>query len=253
MDIRLVGKRDGFPVVALHGIQGTSDSWVPLATSLGDTFRFILPNMPGRAKAPDPASPQACSAAEFAHLTSKVIAQEIGDRPYVLAGWSMGVSVILELMAHLAHGTARHPAPAAVILMSGTAQLNDVEWFASTDDGPLLDEIAQRETRLGLANAARPHVVAWTWRALRPVSHLANLALVNMPTLIVHGSDDEDCPAEHARRMHAGIRGASLHMIPGAGHSILTKHTQEVRSVVADFLTQYSAASAPPATPKENS
>lgn len=252
MNLRRVGNPDGFPVVALHGIQGTNDSWLPLATTLGETFRFILPNMPGRGDAGEPVSPQACSAGEFARIASEVITQEVGDRPYALAGWSMGVSVILELMAHLANGTACHRAPAALVLLSGTAQLTEVDWFTSTDDAALLAEIEAREARLGLKHAARPSVVAWTWRALKPVSHLSNLSLVRAPTLIVHGSDDEDCPVAHAQRMREDIRGASLHVIPGARHSILTQNTREVAALMRDFLTRSGTLAESRVTQQEN-
>ncbi|ALS62086.1 alpha/beta fold hydrolase [Pandoraea norimbergensis] len=259
MEIRRVGTPDGFPVVALHGIQGTSDSWVPLATALGDTFHFILPNLPGRGDAGDagdaafPTAPEACSADAFARLVSGVIAQEIGARPYVLAGWSMGVSVIFELMAQLANGTARQAPPVAVMLMSGTAQLNDVRWFEASEGSALLDEIRQREIRLGLTRAAHPQVVAWTWQALKTVSHLPNLAQVTMPALIVHGSDDEDCPVAHAYRMREGIRDATLHVIPSARHSLLTQNTQDVGAAVRAFLTEHTAPSQPPLNREENS
>ncbi|WP_087721456.1 alpha/beta fold hydrolase [Pandoraea sp. PE-S2T-3] len=253
MEIRRVGTSDGFPVVALHGIQGTNDSWVPLATALGDAFEFILPNLPGRGDAAFPASAKACSADAFAQLAGDVIAQEIGARPYVLAGWSMGVSVIFELMAQLANGTARHAPPVAVMLMSGTAQLNEVRWFEASEESALRDEIRQREIRLGLKRAAHPQVVAWTWQALKPVSHLAHLTHVTMPALIVHGSDDEDCPVAHAHRMHEGIRDATLHVIPGARHSLLTQNTQAVGVAVRAFLSRHSAPSQPPFNRKENS
>lgn len=247
MDIRRVGKSDGFPVIALHGIQGTSDAWVPVATALGDTFRFLMPNMPGRGDAPYPVSAQACSAAAFAHLASEVIEQEVGDRPYALAGWSMGVSVILELIARLANGSVRHSSPSAVMLISGTAQLNEVAWFKAAEPMALLEEIAHREVRLGLKQAAHPQVVAWTWDALKPVSHLENLAHVTMPALIVHGSEDEDCPVAHAHRMRDGIRDATLHVILGAGHSLLTKNTQDIGATMRAFLTQHCTPSTPAA------
>jgi len=253
MEIRRVGTPGGFPVVALHGIQGTNESWVPLATTLGDAFEFILPNLPGRGDAAFPAAPAACSADAFARLVGGVIEHEVGTRPYVLAGWSMGVSVIFELMAQLANGTARHAPPVAVMLMSGTAQLNEVRWFGASGETALLDEIRQRESRLGLTRAAHPLVVAWTWQALKPVSHLAHLTHVTMPALIVHGSDDEDCPVAHAHRMHEGIRDATLHVIPGARHSLLTQNTQAVGAAVRAFLSRHSAASQPPFNRKENS
>ncbi|VVE38478.1 alpha/beta fold hydrolase [Pandoraea fibrosis] len=253
MDIKRLGNSEGLPIVALHGIQGTNDSWTPLATALGDTFFFILPNMPGRGDALVPLSPTACSASEFARIASEVIEEEVGHRAYVLAGWSMGVSVIFELLRDLAHGGARHPLPVAVVLMSGTAQLNEVSWFEATDEAELLTEIRQREARLKLKQAAAPHVVAWTWRALKPLSHLSNLAHIGLPVLIVHGSEDEDCPIEHAQRMREGIRHAILHVIPGGRHSILTENFREVGETMREFLAPYCGQPRPQLNPPENS
>ena len=253
MDIRRTGKSDGFPIVALHGIQGTSDSWIPVATALGDTFDFVLPNMPGRGDAESPSGPKACGADNFARIASLSIEQEIGARPYALAGWSMGVSVILELMAQLANGTARHHPPAAIVLLSGTAQLDEVAWFKASEEMALLDEIRHRQMRLGLTHAADPLTVSWTWNALKRMSHLRHLAHVDVPTLLIHGSDDEDCPVEHAHRMREGIRCATLQVIPGARHSILTQNTQAVCIAMRQFLTQYSAASRCPSTPETTS
>ena len=253
MDIRRIGKPDGFPVVALHGIQGTSDAWVPVATALGDAFDFILPNMPGRGYAGSPSAPSACSADDFARIASLAIEQEVGARPYALAGWSMGVSVILALMAQLANGTARHCPPAAIVLLSGTAQLNEVAWFKASDETTLIDEIRHRQIRLGLTHAADPLTVSWTWNALKRISHLPNLAHVDVPALLIHGGEDEDCPVEHAHRMREGIRRATLQVIPGARHSILSQNTQEVCIAMRQFLTQYNTASRCPSTPEKTS
>lgn len=253
MDIRRIGKRDGFPVVALHGIQGTSDSWLPVATALGDAFHFVLPNMPGRGAAESPDGPRACGLDNFARIASLSIEEGVGARPYALAGWSMGVSVILELMTQLANGTARHRPPAAIVLLSGTAQLNEVAWFQAADATALLDEIRQRQLRLGLKHAADPLTVSWTWNAMKRISHLTNLANVGVPTLIIHGSEDEDCPVDHAHRMREGIRHATLHEIPGAGHSILTQNTQAVCFAMRHFLSQHSTAFRCPSTPETTS
>ncbi|VVD77156.1 alpha/beta fold hydrolase [Pandoraea terrigena] len=253
MDIRRIGKPDGFPVVALHGIQGTSDAWIPVATALGDAFRFVLPNMPGRGDAESPSDPGAYGIDNFARIASVSIEQEVGACPYALAGWSMGVSVILELMTQLANGTARCHPPAAIVLLSGTAQLNEVAWFRASDATALLDEIRLRQIRLGMKHAADPLTVSWTWNAMKRVSHLPNLAHVAVPTLIIHGSDDEDCPIDHAHRMRDGLRHAALQVIPGARHSILTQNTREVCVAMRRFLTQHSTASRCPSTPEKTS
>jgi pimeloyl-ACP methyl ester carboxylesterase len=156
-------------------------------------------------------------------------------------------------MAQMANGTVRHHAPAAIVLLSGTAQLDEVAWFQATDATALLDEIQQRQIRLGLRHAADPRTVSWTWNAMKRISHLPNLAHVGVPALLIHGSKDEDCPIDHAYRMRDGIRHATLHEIPGARHSILTQNTQEVCVAMRHFLTQHRTASRCPNTPETTS
>lgn len=235
MDVQRVGKPGATVIVAVHGIQGTRDSWRQVALALGDDYEFILPNLPGRGMAAYPSSQEDCQLDAFAAVLAQVIEREVAGRRYVLAGWSMGVSVVLDYLAGAA-GTPRCNDPAAVILVSGSAQLRDLSWFKSEQQADLVAEIAAREARLGLVDAADRTVVAWTWKALKDTCQLDQLARIDAPTLILHGSEDEDCPLEHAHSMHAGLPHCALQVLPGAKHSLLTQNSRQVSQAIRQFL-----------------
>ncbi|WP_244222702.1 alpha/beta fold hydrolase [Cupriavidus lacunae] len=218
-------------VVAVHGIQGTRSTWLPLADSMADTCTFVLPNLPGRGHAPRPRCPEDYTLDAFAALLRQTIADHAADGPFVLAGWSMGVSVVLAYLA-MARQTPSLPNPVGLVLVSGTPQLNAVQWFESFAPDPLLEEIAAREHRLGLREAADHRSVAWTWRALRETDQRAGLCAIDCPTLIIHGSEDEDCPVSHAAAMAEKIPDAVLVVLDGAGHSVLTQNTGEVAATL---------------------
>jgi pimeloyl-ACP methyl ester carboxylesterase len=239
MDIRRMGKPGGTPIVALHGIQGTRDSWRHVAQALGDDYEFILPNLPGRGAAAYPASQDECRLEAFAAVLERVIEREVDGRRYVLAGWSMGVSVVLHYLSR-SKRAGRGTDPAAVILISGSAQLRDLRWFKSERPAELLAEIKERETRLGLVDAADPTVVASTWNALKHTCQMDELAQIAAPTLVVHGSEDEDCPLEHAYNMLGGLHRGALHVLPGAKHSVLTQNSQQVGEAIHHFLRDKS-------------
>jgi pimeloyl-ACP methyl ester carboxylesterase len=74
-------------------------------------------------------------------------------------------------------------------------------------------------------------------RALRrrgPLLH--RLGEVAQPTLIVVGDEDTATPPERSRRLHAGIAGSQLEIVPGAGHTSAVERPEEVTRVVRAFL-----------------
>ncbi|WP_354684120.1 alpha/beta fold hydrolase [Cupriavidus necator] len=228
-------------VVAVHGIQGTNAAWLPLAQALRRECRFVLPNLWGRGTAPRPASPAHCTLESYGAMLREVIDAEVGDQPYVLAGWSMGVSVALW---QAAHSLRRGRCPTGLLLLSGSPQLSAAPWFRATEAPQLLAEIAARERRLGLTQAADHTTVAWTWQALRSADQRKLLPSLRLPALVVHGDSDVDCPAHHARALATGLPEATLLMLPGAGHGILTANTAAVAAAVRAQLPRLAAAPA---------
>lgn len=70
-----------------------------------------------------------------------------------------------------------------------------------------VDEHWNPETGHGVAVGASP-------------SRLDRLGEIDVPTLIVHGSEDGVFAPEHARALHEGIAGSELWMVDGLGHEL---------------------------------
>lgn len=217
-------------VLALHGIQGTRDAWIPVAEQLSARVRFILPDLRGRGAASRGTRWGEYCLRSFAGDVQEVAGSYLEGEPFVLAGWSMGVSVALEYVSR-GYG----PQPAKLALLSGTPMLHRANWFHGEGD-LLLAEIAEREVRLGLSVAADHDAVAFTWQAIRQSDQSPLLRNVNQPALVLHGREDEDSPWEHAVELSSGLPDAKLVTINGAGHGLLTGNTARVAYELLEFI-----------------
>ncbi len=59
---------------------------------------------------------------------------------------------------------------------------------------------------------------------------------IEVPCLIMAGRDDFQFPPEDQRLLAAGIRGAELRIVEGAGHNAHIEKAKEVLSIVRSFL-----------------
>ncbi|MDD2002018.1 alpha/beta fold hydrolase [Pseudomonas putida] len=229
MDIEITG--DGpQQIIALHGIQGTRVAWRPVAEACSKFATFHLPNLRGRGRALRPATADGYELAEFAGELDMIINETTTEAPFILAGWSMGVSVILQWLSQ-----SPGKRPAALILASGTPAPCHAPWFTAQGDA-LIEQIAMREQRLGLKEAADQQAVAWTWQSLRHIDHRRTLASIPEPALILHGSDDQDSPYGHAHWLADGLHASRLVALQGAGHSVLTENTTQVADHLGQFI-----------------
>lgn len=219
-------------ILAVHGIQGTRVAWNAVVKELDGLAHFVLPNLRGRGAACRGNSINDYSLECFAEDLQEVIHTRIGDRPFVLAGWSMGVSVSI---ATLSRGSI--PRPQGLVLLSGTPALNRVAWFSSTGK-ELLDEIALRETRLGLLEAADHDAVAFSWEAIKSSNQNALLGDIDIPSLIIHGHEDTDSPLSHALMLARGLPKSRFCGLPGIGHSALKDAPARVALELRAFLHQ---------------
>lgn len=219
-------------VLAVHGIQGTCAAWTSVANACATQASFICPNLRGRGDAIRGQGPEEYGLDAFSRDLADVARKHLDASPFILAGWSMGVSVALEYLRR-----NDGPQPCGLILLSGSPRPGTAPWFSEQGDR-LLAEIAAREKRLNLAMAADHQAVAWTWEALQDADHSASLAGIELPTLIIQGSADPDTPLEHARWLSEGIPNAELHIIEGAEHSLLTENTAEVAAHIQAFITK---------------
>lgn len=83
-----------------------------------------------------------------------------------------------------------------------------------------------------LAGAARTHAEVASGRADR--THAAELLGLQVPTRLLAGALSPPESVLVSRRLAAGIPGASLTLLAGAGHQFLRSHAAEVAAAIAD-------------------
>jgi 3-oxoadipate enol-lactonase len=107
----------------------------------------------------------------------------------------------------------------------------------------LVGETARRN-RPDLVEAARSMALSATGKGLianqygmaeRPDS-IPTLPTLNVPTLVVGGTEDVGAPVPEIERMHSGVRGSRMRIIQNAGHYAALERPQEFAEILREFL-----------------
>ena len=196
------------------------------------------------------------------------VLDELGIESAHVAGVSMGGQVALELALRMPHrvkslmllGTgAGTPAPTPASLRdkgaaAGRLLRDSVERRRPSLGAALFSERFRREHPQRAADLARPFLQypAPPWTAVSQLlasgffDRVADLRRVRAPTLIVHGDADLLVPLDAAHVLAAGIPGAELHVVEGAGHGAALEAADGVARVLLDWVERQADAEPPP-------
>jgi pimeloyl-ACP methyl ester carboxylesterase len=238
------------PVVLLHGLGSSSRDWLFQRPALDPRYRVLAVDLPGHGSCPRARRP--LSVHGMAEAVARVLKDEALPASHVI-GVSLGACVALALALHapervrsltLISGFARlRPAGAAgglrlllrlALLTAAPMRLVASQVARATFPHPdqhdlrrLAVESLQRTSRRGYV-AAIGALLAFDVR-----DHLGR---VRCPTLVLAGGDDRTVPASAARALAAGIPGARLVSVPGAGHAPHCDTPAVVNAAVLEFL-----------------
>jgi 3-oxoadipate enol-lactonase len=218
-------------VVLLHAFPLHSGMWTRQIEALAATHRVIAPDyrgLGGTGGSPEP-STMALLAGDVRALLGHLRVERAA-----VVGLSMGGYLALELWRQapgLFTGLALCDTKAGADTPEGaagreafakSALTQGLHWVADQMAPRLLkpspDPAALAEVRT-LIGGGTPVGVAAAQRgmALRPDS-TPTLATIGCPTLVVVGAEDGLTPPAEAERLAAGVRGATLARLDGAGH-----------------------------------
>lgn len=234
-------------VLLLHAGIADRRMWAPQVEALGaGDHRVVAPDLPGFGDQP----------LEPGIVDYVAFAADRLDGPGAVVGCSFGGRVALELAA------ARPDLVERLVLIG--AAFGSWDWsqsalaaFAEEEESIERGELASaaaQQARIWLADDATPDVreltEAMTLRSYEQqlpmdgqvkavwpdVSAEARLADLGMPTLVVVGSEDVDDIKTMAETLVAGIPGARLETIEGAGHLPTLERPDELTRLLLDFL-----------------
>ena len=180
----------------------------------------------------------------FADFVSDIVAllDRLGCEKAVLAGTSAGGPQLLQLaldhprrvmglvLGSTATQTVRVPAElASLTTYLGTTALSDLQAILGQTSSGGVGGVLQ--TYLAYHLHGDPTAV--------------RLGEITVPSLILHGTADEEVPFHEAERLCAGLPNASLVSFEGGRHGIMVSHATEWRQAVVDFLEGLSPRANP--------
>ena len=242
---------DGPPVVLLHPFPANHRLMVPVADMLAARYRLILPDLRGHGDSA-PGEGAATMEKHAADLQRLCDAEHIGRA--VFAGVSIGGYILFEFWRRC------HERVAGLIFCNTKASQDtdqarqdrltsaeDVEEHGPVDflDSmiPKLLGATTRTNRPDIADAARRIMskstvagIAAVQRgmAARPDS-VPTLATIDVPTLVIAGEEDS-IPLEELQKIHRGVAGSKMVVIPKVGHYAVFEKPQEVGREIRQFL-----------------
>jgi pimeloyl-ACP methyl ester carboxylesterase len=215
---------DGPALVFLHGLFGvTGDE--PLFRALARHHSVTAPLAPGFANL---AELDDLHDIHDLALYYDDIFDALGLDQVTVVGNSFGAMIAAELAAHVPHRVSR------LVLISPIGLWNDAYpvadlWGVPTAEMPKL-LYADPSKALGLGPNPGVEAVVAQVRGMTSVARFLwpipdrglsrRLRRVRAPTQIIHGEQDRFVPVQYAHDFASLISGASVHIIPGAGHML---------------------------------
>lgn len=255
LTIHFEERGSGIPVLLIHGFPFYGRMWAGQLESLSGGARVIVPDLPGFGDSP--AREGSPTVEQYAEDCIAILDALDIMEPVVIGGLSMGGYIALAAAKMVPLRTR------GLILVSTRAGADSDEAKAGRDK--TITQVKERGASVVAESMypkllspgsykAKPAVATELQQIMegattdgvvgalsamrdRPDSN-SLLPNLHMPTLIIHGKDDQVIPYAEAEAMAKGIPHSDLHLIDKAGHLPNMEQPEEFDSVMKKFLAK---------------
>jgi 3-oxoadipate enol-lactonase len=241
---------DGFPVVMIHGLGGSTNMFQPQLAALSG-HRVIRLDLPGSSRSPRPAEALTVASMSSAVLTA---VRGLGVSRAHFVGHSMGTIVCQMLAAKepgivaslTLFGALAEPLPATREGLAKRAQLARSGGMSDIADTIVANALSAhtRETNPAAVAFVResimrqdPESYARTCEALAKVEAV-DPRLISAPALLITGDADTVNAPSVAQALADKISGATFRTMDRCGHWATIEKAQESSRLLVDFLRQ---------------
>lgn len=262
-------------LVMIHGIAGSSGTWVPIMPLLAERYTVIAPDLLGHGESAKPRGDYSLGAyasgirdllGVLGHERATVVGHSLGggvamqfayqfpqmaERLVLVCSGGLGKEVSPLLRALSLPGTEYLlPAILAPQIHSVVGTVGRVFGRFGLRADPFMGEVWNAWSRLTDVRAQRAFI--HTIRAVidiagQRVSARDRLYLANeIPTMIVWGDRDQVIPVSHAYVAHDLMPGSRLEIVENAGHFLPIERPEVLDRLLHDFMATTKPASVSP-------
>ncbi|MCX5815784.1 MAG: alpha/beta hydrolase [Proteobacteria bacterium] len=245
METELERYGTGENVLFIHGAGGSAKAWFYQMEYLKTSVGVMLIDLPGHGRAGDS---DGCDAIdEYRDSVYRALKLSGIDRCYMV-GHSMGGAIAMScalsfpdiVKGIMLVGTGARlrvfPEILEGIMKDKEKTLRSIIEFAISKNAPdslkkdCFDEMMK----------CRPEVVYNDFYACDRFNIMKTIGSINVPTLIICGTDDVLTPPKYSRYLHESIQGSELVLIKDAGHMVMLEKPEEVNKAILKFITGLS-------------
>lgn len=233
----------GPPVLFLHGAGGVPQ-WVPFFDRLAERFELLVPDHPsyGRSETPDWLDEVGDLGFYYLDFLKALDLDGVHVIGHSLGGWvALETAVrsterIKTLTLIASAGLRIKGVPAANLFFMDRTQLaNALYADPKLAEAMLANEPTPEQIGEMVANSVATARLAWHPRLFNPALRKW-LHRIDKPTHIVWGAEDKIIPADYAKELQGLIDGATLTMVPGAGHMVQVEALDAVMTALDNFI-----------------
>ena len=232
------GPADGEPIALLEGLGGDLAGWRRNIPHLAGELRVIAFDHRGNGRSTAPDAPM--TMATFVDDAVGVLDHLGIDRAH-LYGQSFGGMVVQELalsrperarslILACTHAGVHHAVPARFRAPKGRP------WEALYSQRFLRDHPDDVEADLRAGTPQAPAMARRQWEAMQGFEAYDRLPSLQVPTLILHGTEDRMVHPDNARILSERIPGSRLVLLEGAGHVYHAEQPEAADAAVLEFV-----------------
>jgi pimeloyl-ACP methyl ester carboxylesterase len=240
------GDQGAAPIVLLEGMGGDIPGWRHNIPTLAEHLFVLAYDFRGNGRSDAPDEPT--TMATFVEDTTALLDHLDLDSAH-LYGQSFGGMVAQEI-------ALSRPERVRSLILAAThcGGDNAIRSEAKTPkDKPYLalyspsfarehPDHVEEDVLVGSQNPQKPHAGRRQWEAIRDFDSCDRLAGIRVPTLILHGTQDQMVPVENARMLADRIPGAELVLLEGAGHVYHSEQPARADRAVLEFIGRNARA-----------
>jgi len=227
-------------VCLVHGTGGSSDVWTRQLEDLADLGHIVALDLPGHGRSGGtiPRRIEDAAAAVAGLLDA------LGITRVVIGGHSMGGAIAQQF-------ALAHPERLDGLILIGTGarlrvlpRLLDLLTNDEREGVSMLTSLAvgarapaELKAALQRSTVQNPAgVVLGDLQACDAFDVMSRISTVKVPTLVICGEEDQLTPPKYSRFLGQRIDGASVVVVPGAGHYVQAEKPGETTAAIREFL-----------------